>query len=264
MEDVDGNRFLDFMAGIAVTLDRVHSPDGRRGDRRTRRASSSTSAAPISTTRPMADLCERLARLAPATEPKRVFLTNSGTEAVEGAIKLARHHTGRPHLVAFKGAFHGRTSARSRSRRARRGSTGAFGPFLPGVHHVPYANPLPLRIVATDARPASAASACARIEDELFARHLDPTEVAAIFVEPIQGEGGYVVPPRGVPRRRYASSATGTASCWWPTRCRAASGGPGRCWRSSTFGVEPDIAALARRGWRRGCRSAPSSRASGS
>ena len=129
-----------------------------------------------------AQLCERLARLGPGPDPKRVFLANSGAEAIEGAIKLARRHTKRPNLIAFQGAFHGRTmgaiSLNSSKAKYRR----HFGPLLSGVHHLPYANPY---------RP----SAWREAAEELFRQRLGADEIAAVFVEPILGEGGYVIPP---------------------------------------------------------------------
>ena len=177
IEDVDGNRFLDFMAGIAVASTGYGHPKVVKAvqDAAARFLHICGSDFYYET---FAVLCERLALLAPGPSKKRVFLSNSGTEAVEGAIKLARNSTRRPALIAFDGAFHGRTYGAMSLTSSKVTQRAGFGPMLPEVYHVPYGN-------------------VRSIETELFARRLHPKDVAAIFVEPIQGEGGYVVPPRG-------------------------------------------------------------------
>jgi 4-aminobutyrate aminotransferase len=163
------------------------------------------------------ELCQRLAALAPVGgAPARVFLGNSGTEVVEAAIKLARHHTGRAHLVAFLGGFHGRTmGSLSLTASKARYRTG-FGPLLPGVQHVPYGM-----------------AGLEQLQTQLFRHLVSPEEVAAIVVEPVQGEGGYVPAPDGF-LAACGPSATSTASCSWPTRCRAGSAAPGSSGPSST------------------------------
>src|SRR5579864_3903406 len=140
VEDVDGNRYLDCMAGIAVSSTGYAHPSVVAAAKAQLDKFSHMCATdfyyPV-----FAQLCERLSKLAPGPEPKRVFLTNSGTEAVEGAIKLARSHTKRQNIIAFSGAFHGRTmgaiSLDASKVRFRRN----FGPLLPGVYHLPYADP---------------------------------------------------------------------------------------------------------------------------
>jgi 4-aminobutyrate aminotransferase len=177
IEDVDGNRYLDFMAGIAVAA---------TGHSHPRVVSAIQDAASKFLHicggdfyyESFAALPERLARLAPGKEPKRVFLTNSGTEAVEGALKLARHSTRRAAIIAFEGSFHGRTYGSLSLTASKTTQRSGFGPFLPEVYHAPYGD-------------------ADFIEQRLFAKRLDPRDVAAIFVEPIQGEGGYIVPPAG-------------------------------------------------------------------
>ena len=177
IEDVDGNRYLDFMAGIAVAATGHAHPEVVAAIQE-----AASRFLHICGTdfyyEDMTALCERLATLAPGPSKKRVFLTNSGTEAVEGAIKLARNSTRRPALIAFDGAFHGRTYGAMSLTSSKVTQRAGFGPMLPEVYHVPYGN-------------------VRAIETELFARRVHPKDVAAIFVEPIQGEGGYVVPPRG-------------------------------------------------------------------
>jgi 4-aminobutyrate aminotransferase len=197
VEDVDGNRYLDFMAGIAVTS---------TGHAHPRVVAAINEAASrflhICGTdfyyESMTALCERLARLAPGASKKRVFLTNSGTEAVEGAIKLARNSTRRPALVAFEASFHGRTYGAMSLTASRATQRGGFEPLLPSVYHVPYANRYRCAHCGGRASLPACTMECVRsIETELFTRRVDPRDVAALFVEPVQGEGGYVVPPPG-------------------------------------------------------------------
>jgi 4-aminobutyrate aminotransferase len=177
IEDVDGNRYLDFMAGIAVAATGHSHP-------RVVAAIQEASSRFLHICggdfyyESFAALPERLAKLAPGRDAKKVFLTNSGTEAVEGALKLARHSTRRTAIVAFEGSFHGRTYGSLSLTASKSVQRGGFGPFLPEVYHAPYGD-------------------ADFIEQRLFARRLDPRDVAAVFVEPIQGEGGYIVPPAG-------------------------------------------------------------------
>jgi len=194
VEDVDGNRYLDFMAGIAVSSTgyghpRVVAAVKEAADRFLHICGSDFYY------EGMAALCERLARLAPGRSKKRVFLTNSGTEATEGAIKLARHSTRRTAIIAFRGAFHGRSTGAVSLTSSKARQHAGFGPLLPDVHHVPYAYRYRCQFCASE--PACNRGCIQVIEQDLFTRHLDPHDVAAIFVEPIQGEGGYVVPPPG-------------------------------------------------------------------
>ena len=194
VEDVDGNRFLDFMAGIAVSSTGYGHPKvvaavHEAADRFLHICGSDFYY------EAMAALCERLAKVAPGPSKKRVFLTNSGTEAVEAAIKLARHATGRTAIIAFRGSFHGRTTGAVTLTSSKARQHAGFGPLLPDVHHVPFAYRYRCQFCSDQ-------DACNRgcidvIDKELFTRQLDPGDVAAIFVEPVQGEGGYIVPPPG-------------------------------------------------------------------
>jgi 4-aminobutyrate aminotransferase len=178
VEDVDGNRFLDFNAGIAVNSTGhchplvVNAIEEQAGT--LLHYCSSDWYLPV-----YAAVCERLGATVPAGfGDAKVFLGNSGTEVVEGALKLARHATGRPNVIAFLGAFHGRSLGSLSITASKARYRGGFGPLLPGVYHAPYGE-------------------AGYIERVVF-RHLTPPEdVAAIVVEPIQGEGGYVVPPAG-------------------------------------------------------------------
>ncbi len=194
VEDVDGNRFLDFMAGIAVCSTGYSHPAVVQAIKDAADRFLHICGGDFYY-EGMAALSERLAAIAPGAGGKKVFLTNSGTEAVEGAMKLSRHATGRTAFVAFKGSFHGRSygALSLTSSKARQHS--GFGPFLPDVHHVAYG--YCYRCEYGKTFPDCGIFCVDILERDLFARHLDPKDVAAVFVEPLQGEGGYVLPPPG-------------------------------------------------------------------
>ena len=192
--DVDGNRYLDFMAGIAVSATGYNRPEVVKAVQDAAAKFMHICGGDFYY-ESMAALCERLAGLAPGPGKKRVFLSNSGTEAVEGAMKLARYATGRSAFVAFKGAFHGRTYGALSLTSSKARQHGGFGPFLPDVHHVFYGYCYRCEFGKT--YPECGIFCVDHIERDLLSRHLDPQDVAAIFVEPIQGEGGYIVPPPG-------------------------------------------------------------------
>ena len=242
VEDVDGNRFLDFMAGIAVSSTGYGHPKvvaavKDAADRFLHICGSDFYY------EGMAALCERLARLAPGASKKRVFLTNSGTEAVEGAIKLARYSTRRTAIIAFRGAFHGRTTGAVSLTSSKARQHAGFGPLLPDVHHVPYAYRYRCQWCAD--QPACNRGCLDAIEGDLFARHLDPRDVAAIFVEPIQGEGGYVVPPPGWLRSlREICDRHGILLV--ADEVQSGVGRTGRMWACDHEGVEPDILLTAK------------------
>ena len=184
IEDVDGNRFLDFNAGIAVNAAGHNHPAVNAAIHAQVDAClhycSSDFYHPS-----YAELCERLAATVPdGMGAARVFLANSGTEAVEGALKLARHFTGRPNVIAFYGAFHGRSLGSLSLTSSKAKYRSGFGIVTPGSYHAPF---------AFDGELTGAEY----IEQVLFRHMTEPSDVAAIFVEPIQGEGGYIVPPAG-------------------------------------------------------------------
>ena len=242
VEDVDGNRFLDFMAGIAVAATgyshpRVVAAVKDAADRFMHICGSDFYY------EGMAKLCERLARLAPGPSKKRVFLTNSGTEATEGAIKLARYSTRRTAIIAFRGAFHGRTTGAVSLTSSKARQHAGFGPLLPDVHHVPYA--YRYRCPWCADRPACTRACLSALEDDLFSRHLDPHDVAAIFVEPVQGEGGYVVPPPGwLGDLRALCDKYGILLV--ADEVQSGVGRTGRMWACDHEGVEPDILLTAK------------------
>ncbi len=242
IEDVDGNRFLDFMAGIAVSSTGYGHPKvvaavKDAADRFLHICGSDFYY------EGMAQLCERLALLAPGPSKKRVFLTNSGTEAVEGAIKLARYATRRTAIIAFRGAFHGRTTGAVTLTSSKARQHAGFGPLLPDVHHVPFAYRYRCQFCASE-------SACNRgcldvIEKELFTRQLDPQDVAAIFVEPVQGEGGYIVPPPGYLRGlREMCDRYGILLVADEVQCGV--GRTGKMFACEHEGIEPDILLTAK------------------
>jgi 4-aminobutyrate aminotransferase len=242
VEDVDGNRFLDFMAGIAVAATGYSHPKvvaavKDAADRFMHICGSDFYY------EGMAALCERLARVAPGPSKKRVFLTNSGTEATEGAIKLARYATRRTAIIAFRGAFHGRTTGAVSLTSSKARQHAGFGPLLPDVHHVPYA--YRYRCPWCADRPACTRACLGALEDDLFARHLDPHDVAAIFVEPVQGEGGYVVPPPGwLGDLRALCDKYGILLV--ADEVQSGVGRTGRMWACDHEGVEPDILLTAK------------------
>jgi 4-aminobutyrate aminotransferase len=191
----------------------------------------------------MAALCERLAKVAPGRAKKRVFLTNSGTEAVEAAIKLARHATRRTAIIAFRGAFHGRTTGAVTLTSSKARQHAGFGPLLPDVHHVPFAYRYRCQFCADE--PACNRGCIDVIEQELFTRHLDPKDVAAIFVEPIQGEGGYIVPPAGyLPALRELCDRHGILLV--ADEVQSGVGRTGKMFACEHEGVEPDILLTAK------------------
>ena len=220
VEDVDGNLFLDLNAGIAVTSTGHTHP--RVVDAIQRQAeelihySASDFFLPIYT-----DVCERLDEIAGMSKPARSFLTNSGTEAVEASIKLARYATGRQYVIAFFGSFHGRSyGSVSLTASKARYRTG-FGPLLPGVLHSFFGD-------------------FEYLEEVLFKRLVSPHEVAAIVVEPILGEGGYVLPPEGW-FRYLRELCTRHGILLVADEVQSGMGRTGKMWAMQHFGAEPDI-----------------------
>jgi 4-aminobutyrate aminotransferase len=192
--DVDGNEFFDFSAGIAVTSTGHCHPDVVAAIQKQAAELIHMSGTDFYY-ESMVDLAARLSKIAPMPGPHKLYYGNSGAEAVECALKLARYHTKRQNIIAFFGAFHGRTMGAVSLTASKPQQHRRFAPLVPGVTHVRY--PDVYRGCTGGAQDAEAfALGCARfIEEKLFKTTLPPEEVAAIFVEPIQGEGGYVVAP---------------------------------------------------------------------
>lgn len=239
IEDVDGNLYLDFTAGIAVTATGHCHPDVT--------AAIQDQAAKLihmSGTdfyyEPQIDLAQRLAETAPGTTPKRVFFTNSGAEALEAGLKLARWHTGRSRAIAFMGAFHGRTYGAMSLSGSKLVHRRGFSPLVPDIHHVPYP-----RGCTVCANPDVGCECVRQIEETVLKRTAPPEEVAAIFVEPIQGEGGYYVPPAGfLPALRALCDRHNILLV--ADEVQSGMGRTGKMFAVEHWNVEPDILCLAK------------------
>ena len=194
VEDVDGNEFFDFSAGIAVVSTGHCHPDVVAAIRKQAGELIHMSGTDFYY-EGMVTLAERLSKIAPMPGPHKIYYGNSGAEAIECALKLARYHTKRQHIIAFLGAFHGRTMGALSLTASKPQQKRRFSPMVPGVTHVRYPD-VYRGCVGGPQDAEKFALGCARyIEDKLFKTVLAPEEVAAIFVEPIQGEGGYVIAP---------------------------------------------------------------------
>ncbi|GAA6623878.1 acetyl ornithine aminotransferase family protein [Scytonema sp. NUACC26] len=238
VEDVDGNVFLDMTAGIAVTATGHSHPEVVRAIQE-----QAANLLHMSGTdfyyEPMVELAEKLASRAPfppiveegtrKTFPAKVFFTNSGAESNEGAIKLARYYTGRSLIIAFLGAFHGRTYGAMSLTGSKTVQRANFGPLVPGVTHIPYGTHASLDY----------------LEKQLFPTMLPPKEVAAIVVEAIQGEGGYIVPEDGFLQRiREICDRYGILMV--VDEVQAGMGRTGRLFAIEHWNVMPDIITTAK------------------
>jgi len=229
VEDIDGNLFLDFAAGIAVNSTGHAHPAVVDAIRRQAgeliHFSASDFYLPI-----YPEVCRRLAEGAPIKGGRtRAYLGNSGTEVVEASIKLARFATGRPYVVAFLGAFHGRTYGSVSLTASKAKYHAGFGPLLPGVFHAPYGRVEDLRW----------------FDEVLFERLSPADEVAAIVVEPVQGEGGYLVPEDGfLQGLRALCDRHGILLI--ADEIQSGAGRTGKMWAVEHWGVEPDIILTAK------------------
>jgi 4-aminobutyrate aminotransferase len=242
VEDVDGNVFLDCTAGIAVTSTGHSHPDVVAAI-----VEQAGKFLHMSGTdfyyELQARLGEELSAIAPMPGPHRTFFGNSGTEAIEAAIKLARYHTKRQNLIAFFGAFHGRTMGSLSLTASKPAQRKGFLPLVPGVFHVPYANCYRCPVNAT---PDTCAAECLRFLEEQTLVHLvSPEEVAAIVVEPIQGEGGYVVPP-GLFHERLRELSTKHGMLLVVDEVQSGMGRTGKWFAIEHTGVQPDMVATAK------------------
>ncbi len=242
VEDVDGNLFLDFAAGIAVVSTGHCHPEVVQAVQR-----QAAELLHISGTDfyypSLVELAQKLASIAPGQEPKRVYFGNSGTEAIEAAIKLARYHTRREKVIAFYGAFHGRTMGSLSLTASKPVQRRGFGALVPGVFHVPYPNPYRCPY----GKPAnSCCTECASfLENYLFRKLLDPREVAAVFVEPIQGEGGYLPAPCEFLRDLQKICRT-YGILLVSDEVQSGMGRTGTWWAGDHCGLEPDILCVAK------------------
>ena len=242
IEDVDGNEFLDFSAGIAVVSTGHCHPQVVAAIQK-QAAELIHMSGTVFYYESMITLAERLSKIAPMKGPHRIYYGNSGTEAVEAALKLARYHTKRQHVIAFYGAFHGRTMGALSLTASKPQQRRRFAPLVPGVTHIPYPN-VYRRPAGTDAKQY--AVDCARfIEERLFKTTLPPEEVAAIFVEPVQGEGGYVVAPTEfLQELRRICDQHGILLV--ADEVQSGCGRTGKMWAIQHSGVEPDIITSAK------------------
>ena len=228
VEDVDGNVFLDMTAGIAVTATGHAHPEVVQAIQEQAAMLLHMSGTDFYY-EPMVELAEKLAVRAPFPNGARVFFSNSGTESNEGAIKLARYYTGRSLIVAFLGAFHGRTYGAMSLTASKTVQRANFGPLLPGVTHIPYGTHASLDY----------------LEKQLFPTMLPPKEVAAIVVEAIQGEGGYIVPEDGfLQRLREICDRYGILMI--VDEVQSGMGRTGRLFAIEHWGVMPDIITTAK------------------
>ncbi len=242
VEDVDGNHFLDCNAGIAVAATGHAHPRIVAAIREQAEKFLHMSGTDFYYEN-MVQFAEKLARLMPGNVPHRVYFGNSGTEAIEAALKLARYRTGRQQFIAFFGAFHGRTMGSLSLTGSKNIQKRGFGPLISGVHHVPYAN---CYRCAYNQRPETCAVECVRHIEDVVIRHIAPAdEIAAIFVEPVQGEGGYVVPPRKffdeLQELAHRHNILLVAD-----EVQSGIGRTGRMFASEHFDFVPDIMALAK------------------
>jgi 4-aminobutyrate aminotransferase len=234
IEDVDGNLFLDFTAGIAVTATGHCHPEVVAAIR-----DQAGKLLHMSGTdfyyEPQIALAQRLAETAPGTSAKRVFFTNSGAEALEAALKLSRWHTRRSRVIAFLGAFHGRTYGAMSLSGSKLVHRRGFSPLVPDVHHVAF----------PQSGDGSGYETVRGLENTILKRIAPPEEVAAIFVEPIQGEGGYrVAPPEFLPALRELCDRHGILLV--VDEVQSGMGRTGKLYAFEHWGIEPDIICTAK------------------
>ncbi len=240
--DVDGNRYLDFAAGIAVAATGHSHPEVVRAIQEQAEKFIHISSDYYHTK--WVELGEKLDEIAPFEEKAVCFMTNSGTESVEAAIKLARYATGRTQFIGFLGAFHGRTMGAVTFSASKSTYHKGFFPLLNGVVHAPF--PDPYRPVLAGRPGEDYGETVVRyIEDEIIDRLIPDEDIAGILLEPIQGEGGYIVPPPGFfPALRKLCDKYGILLI--ADEVQAGVGRTGKWWSIQNFGVEPDIVTSAK------------------
>ncbi|MFP3216460.1 MAG: acetyl ornithine aminotransferase family protein [Vulcanisaeta sp.] len=246
VEDVDGNLYIDFNAGIAVM---------NVGHSHPRVIEAIKRQAELFTHYSMTDFyyelivkhASMLTNIVPISGNKRVFYTNSGTESIEGALKIVRGHfrNQRPYVIAFLGAFHGRTYGSMSLTASKPIQRFGFNPLVPNVIHVPYPYPYRCPFGKNLSEEECGEAVLGYIEDWVFGKLVDPNEVAAIFFEPIQGEGGYIVPPRNFfPGLRKLANKYGILLV--DDEVQSGFGRTGRWFAIEHWGVEPDVIAMAK------------------
>jgi len=240
--DVDGNVFLDFSAGIAVCSTGHCHPVVVEAIKRQAETLIHMSGTDFYY-REQAFLGEEIARITPGNQPKKCFFGNSGADAVEAGFKLARYHSSRPRMVAFSGAFHGRTfgalSLTGSNEKYRRG----FAPLVPDVTHVPF--PYCYRCPFNLEHPSCGLACIDYIQDEVFSKYVPPSEVAAIVAEPIQGEGGYIpAPPQYF--KRLKSLCDDHGILFMCDEVQSGFGRSGKMFAIEHWDVVPDIVCMAK------------------
>jgi 4-aminobutyrate aminotransferase len=245
VEDVDGNLYIDYNAGIAVTATGHAHPKVVEAIRRQSELFLHYSLTDFYY-EVAVKLAEKLVSIAPISGQKKVFFTNSGTESIEGLVKIARGYFKgqRPYIMAFYGAFHGRTYASMSLTASKPVHRKYFSPVMPNVIHVPYPHPVHCPFKARDPEECGQ-YALEFIDEWVFKRLVSPDEVAAVLIEPIQGEGGYVVPPRGFMQGlRKMTKENGILLA--VDEVQTGFGRTGRWFAVEHFGVEPDVIATAK------------------
>jgi 4-aminobutyrate aminotransferase len=237
--DVDGNRFIDFTAGISVTSTGHSHPVVVQAIKEA--ADKFLHISGDFYHESMVELAERLDEIVPIQEHVKTFFTNSGTESVEGAIKLARRATGRSRFIGFIGAFHGRTIGSLAFTASKYTQQQEFFPTMPGVVHIPFPNPYRPLLVGED----QGLAVLNYLENVVFQTFVPPYEVAAILLEPIQGEGGYIVPPDSfIPGLRKLCDKYGILLI--ADEVQSGIGRTGKWFAMQHWGVEPDIVLMAK------------------
>src|SRR5258707_1737859 len=242
VEDVDGNEFLDFSSGIAVVSTGHCHPEVVAAIQKQAAELIHMSGTDFYYEN-LITLAERLAKIAPMSGPVRVYYGNSGTEAIEAAMKLARYHTKRQGIIAFYGSFHGRTMGALSLTGSKVQQRRRFFPLVPGVVHAPY--PYMYRRPEGMAEAQYIAECVSFIEDRVFKTIMPPEECAAIFIEPIQGEGGYLPAPAEFLRElRRICDTHGILLV--SDEVQSGAGRSGKWWAIQHTGVEPDIITIAK------------------
>ena len=241
--DVDGNRFLDFAAGIAVCATGHSHPDVVKAIQQ--QAEKFIHISSDFYHEKWAQLGEKLNEIAPFQEDALCFMTNSGSEAVEAAIKLARYHTRRSRFIGFYGGFHGRTMGALAFTASKAIQRRHFYPMMTGVVHVPFPNPYRPRLSFDPTKADYGDAVIQYIEDFIFQYECPPEDVAAFLLEPIQGEGGYVVPPDSFfPRLRALCDKFGILLI--VDEVQSGMGRTGKWWAVQHWNVEPDMVCAAK------------------
>lgn len=242
IQDVDGNIFLDFAAGIAVVSTGHCHPEVVAAIQKQAAELIHMSGTDFYYSH-LVEFAQKLASVVPGAEAKRIYYGNSGTEAIEAALKLAKFHTKRDKVIAFHGAFHGRTMGALSVTASKVTQRRGFGPMVPGVFHVPYSYCYRCSYGQT---PDKCAVECATVlERDLFKKLIPPEDVAAIVVEPIQGEGGYVpADPRFLAELRRVCTKYGIMLI--ADEVQSGMGRTGKWWASEHAGIEPDILCVAK------------------